>query len=82
MGPDKRERERERDYDELSLLHRRRAKPGHLICFLVHFLYLGWLTFSPIVNRTLVHLEVNRDPGGQEFGCLVHTRVRLKRKTI
>ncbi len=36
----------------------------HLQCtvLLVHFLYLGWITFSPIVNRTLVHLEANRDP--------------------
>ncbi len=30
--------------------------------FLVHFLYLVWIPISPVVNRTLVHLKVNRDP--------------------
>ena len=45
-------------------------------CFLVHFQYFGGITFSPKVNQTLVHLEVNQDPRFQ-VDRLVRTRVRM-----
>ncbi len=76
--------ERERDYGVLSYDERGMVVISYgfesyhplIMNVLVHFLYLGPITFSLIANQTLGSKLRLMFSGGPKFGCLVRTRAR------